>query len=58
MMLADRLKKPVEEIIQLSTLEMNLWAGYLLYEHKQSQKTMNNNSIPQPKMPVRRGRKR
>jgi len=41
MILADRLKKTVEEILQMTTLERDLWAGYFLYEHKQKSKTMN-----------------
>ena len=39
MMLADRLKKSVEEIIQMSTLELKMWAGYMMYEHDESKKT-------------------
>jgi len=41
MMLADRLKKSVEEVLQMSTLEHELWLGYLLYEDKENKKTMN-----------------
>ena len=41
MMLADRLKKSVEEILQMTTLERDLWAGYYLFEHKENKKTMN-----------------
>ena len=40
-MLADRLKKSVEEVLQMSTLEHELWLGYLLYEDKENKKTMN-----------------
>jgi len=40
MMLADRLKKSVEEILQMTTLEQEMWAGYLLYEHKENNRTM------------------
>jgi len=39
--MANRLKKSVEEILQLTTLEMELWAGYLMFEHQESKKTMN-----------------
>ena len=39
-MLADRLKKSVEEILQLTTLEMEMWAGYLMYEDQENKKTM------------------
>jgi len=45
-MLADRLKKSVEEILQLTTLELTMWAGYMLYEHNDSKKTMGNNNTP------------
>ena len=41
MMLADRLKKAVEEILQMTTLERDLWAGYFMFEHKENKKTMN-----------------
>jgi len=41
MMLALRLRKTVEEILQMSTLERDLWAGYFLYEHKEDKKKMN-----------------
>ncbi len=40
MMLADRLKKSVEEILQMTTLERDMWAGYLFFEHKENTKTM------------------
>ena len=40
MMLADRLKKSVEEILQISTLELEMWAGYMMYEHNESKRTM------------------
>jgi hypothetical protein len=46
MILADRLKKSVEEILQMTTLERDLWAGYFLYEHKESKKTMNAKTMP------------
>ena len=41
MMLADRLKKSVEEILQMTPLGRDLWAGYYLFEHKENKKTMN-----------------
>ena len=41
MMLADRLKKSVAEILQMSTLEYELWLGYYLIENKEMKKTMN-----------------
>jgi len=41
MTLADRLKKSVEEVLQLTTLELELWAGYLMFEHQESKRTMN-----------------
>lgn len=40
MMLADRLKKSVEEILQMSTLEHELWLGYMLFEDRENKKTM------------------
>lgn len=46
MILADRLKKSVEEIIQMTTLELDLWAGYLLHEHKENKKTMGVQRAP------------
>lgn len=50
MILADRLKKSVEEILQMTTLEIDLWAGYLLYEDRESKKTMNRQkTAPQPR---------
>jgi hypothetical protein len=45
MILADRLHKSVEEILQISTLELDMWAGYMLYEHKERKKTMNNTNL-------------
>lgn len=51
MILADRLKKSVEDILQMTTLELDLWAGYLLHESNEGKKTMGAQ-----KMPVRRKR--
>ena len=55
MTLADRLKMPVEKVLQLSTLELNLWAGYMLFEHNESktQNVMGSNMRP-PAIPRRR----
>jgi len=39
-MLADRLKKSVSEILEMSTLEFELWSGYFMYEDKENRKTM------------------
>jgi len=53
MMLADRLKKSIEEIMMMSMLEIQMWAGYILNENQEQKKTMNaqkNRSNP------RRGR--
>jgi len=49
MLLADRLKKSIEEILQLTTLELNLWAGYILLEASERNKTMNQQSGGQPR---------
>jgi hypothetical protein len=46
MMLADRLNKSVEEIIQLSTLEMDLWLGYMKYENDQEKKQSASHRPP------------
>lgn len=40
-MLADRLKKSVEEIMSMTMLEIEMWAGYITYEHKEQKKTMS-----------------
>ena len=40
MMLADRLKKSVEEVLQMTTLEFEMWAGYFLFEDRENRKTM------------------
>ena len=55
MILADRLKKSVEEILQMTTLEFEMWAGYLLYEHNEGKKTMGKQQAQMPR-PVRRRR--
>ena len=46
MTLADRLKMSVEKVLQMSTLEIELWAGYFLYEHNESKKTLGNQKMP------------
>ena len=57
MMLADRLKKSVEEILQISTLELEMWAGYMMYEHNESKRTMGHTTpTPMPRTPRRRRR--
>tara|TARA_Y100000114_G_scaffold109544_1_gene103044 strand:- start:298 stop:453 length:156 start_codon:yes stop_codon:yes gene_type:complete len=40
MMLADRLKKSVSEVLQMTTLEFEMWAGYILFEDRETRKTM------------------
>tara|TARA_R100001463_G_scaffold76347_6_gene130438 strand:- start:1716 stop:1862 length:147 start_codon:yes stop_codon:yes gene_type:complete len=40
MMLADRLKKSLEEVMQLSVLEIDLWIGYLRLEQQASNRQM------------------
>lgn len=55
MMLADRLKKSVEEIIQMSTLELKLWAGFMMYEHDES-KTPKTMGLHKPALPRPRRR--
>ena len=44
-MLSDRLKKSVEEILQMSTLEYELWLGYFMFESKEQTKTMNKQKL-------------
>lgn len=55
MLLADRLKKSIEEILQMTTLELEMWAGYILFEHEESKKTMGKQQAQMPR-PVRRRR--
>lgn len=40
-MLADRLKKSISEVMEMSTLEIQMWAGYILNENQEQRKTMN-----------------
>jgi hypothetical protein len=49
MMLADRLKKSVQEILQLSTLEHELWLGYMLFEDQENKKTMTKTKQQMPR---------
>lgn len=42
MMLADRLHKSLEEIMQLSVLEIDLWLGYLRIEQQAASRQMKN----------------
>lgn len=49
MILADRLKMSVEQVLQMTTLEKDLWAGYFLYEYNESKKTMNKQPAPAPR---------
>tara|TARA_X000001388_G_scaffold1838_1_gene1630 strand:- start:3102 stop:3254 length:153 start_codon:yes stop_codon:yes gene_type:complete len=37
-MLADRLKKSLEEVMQLSVLELDLWLGYMSLETQETNK--------------------
>jgi|TARA_R100000479_G_C6374554_1_gene198487 hypothetical protein len=45
MMLADRLKKPVQEIMELSVLELDLWAGWLRKEADATNKQARKNRM-------------
>lgn len=40
MMLADRLKKSISEVMEFSTLEINMWAAYLKLEQDQQKRVM------------------
>jgi len=40
MMLADRLKKSISEVMEFSTLEINMWAAYLKLEQDQHKRVM------------------
>jgi hypothetical protein len=40
MMLADRLHKYIKEIMEMTTLELVMWAGYITYDNQEKQKTM------------------
>jgi hypothetical protein len=41
MMLADRLHKSIKEVMEMTALEIQMWAGYITYENQEKQKTMN-----------------
>lgn len=45
MMLADRLKKPVEEIMELSVLEMDLWLAWIKNEQEETNKQMRKSKM-------------
>jgi len=40
MLVADRLKKSVAEIMELSTLELSMWSAYIKMEQDQMERTM------------------
>lgn len=40
MTLANKLRKSVKEIMEMTTLELSLWAGYMEAEHKERMRTM------------------
>jgi hypothetical protein len=40
MMVADRLGKSISEVMEFSTLEINMWAAYLKLEQDHQKKTM------------------
>lgn len=54
MMLADRLKKSIEEIIQMSTLELKMWAGYMMYESNATKNHTTKQNMPPLPRPRRR----
>jgi len=54
MILADRLKKSVEEIIQMSTLELKMWAGYMMYESDATKKHITKQNMPPMPRPRRK----
>lgn len=45
MMLADRLKKPVGEIMELSVLEMDLWTAWIKNEQDVTNKQMRKSKL-------------
>ena len=45
MMLADRLKKPVQEIMELSVLELDLWAAWFKREADATNKQAQKNKL-------------
>jgi hypothetical protein len=50
-MLADRLKKSICEVMEMTTLEIQMWAGYILNENQEQRKTMSaqKNKSNQPR---------
>jgi hypothetical protein len=40
MMVADRLKKSISEVMEFSTLELSMWSAYYKLEQDQSERTM------------------
>tara|TARA_R110000796_G_scaffold94725_1_gene199627 strand:- start:3467 stop:3634 length:168 start_codon:yes stop_codon:yes gene_type:complete len=48
MVLADRLKKSIQEVLQMTTLEIELWAGFMLYEDEERKRqTSKQKTMPQ-----------
>tara|TARA_R100001460_G_scaffold69509_1_gene110119 strand:- start:106 stop:252 length:147 start_codon:yes stop_codon:yes gene_type:complete len=45
MMLADRLKRPVQEIMELSVLELDLWAAWFKREADATNKQTQRNKM-------------
>jgi hypothetical protein len=45
MLVADRLKKSVSEVIELSTLELTMWSAYFKTESDQAERTMRQNKM-------------
>ncbi len=43
LILADKLKKSLSEIMELSTLELEYWNEYLIWENEEARKTMRRN---------------
>lgn len=40
MLVADRLKKSLKEVMQFSTLELSMWSAYFKMENDQAERTM------------------
>lgn len=40
MILADRLKKSVAEVLEMTTLELDLWAAFFKVEHAEAKSRM------------------
>ena len=43
MMVADRLKKSISEVMEFSTLELSMWSAYYKMESDQAERTMRQN---------------